>query len=106
MGLYERLLQEAARLPVKPDREDRTEGGYVTAEELREEAREEQERRRREVGNLASLTIHEPQGIAPGYARGVLKRRYPLEYAGFLAAKRTRSGDGTPSENRPVRGTG
>jgi hypothetical protein len=91
MGLYERLLQEAAELPEDPN-EKRNErisnylrslrrplpevGGYVTKEELHKE----QERYLREVRSLSSLLIRSPCDLGGKYWLGYLKRKYPAEY--------------------------
>ena len=90
MGLYERLLQEAAELPEDPNRKRNErmstylrnlrrpipEGGYVTKEELHKE----QERYQREVRSLASLLINSPHCLGGKYWLGYLKRKYPAEY--------------------------
>src|SRR5215212_1505476 len=90
MGLYQRLLQEAAALPEDPNqkRNERMstylrnlrrpipEGGYVTKEELHKE----QERYLREVRSLCSLLIRSPGDLGGKYLLGYLKRKYPAEY--------------------------
>jgi hypothetical protein len=97
MGLYERLLQEAAELPEDPNqkRNERIsaylrnlrrpipEGGYVTKEELVEE----QERYLREVRSLSSLLIRNPGDLGGRYWLGYLKRKYPAEYNVLEAIK-------------------
>jgi hypothetical protein len=91
MGLYQRLLQEAAELPVDPNqkinerisaylrslrRSVPEDGGYVTKEELHKE----QERYLREVRSLSSLLIRSPCDLGGKYWLGYLKRKYPAEY--------------------------
>jgi hypothetical protein len=91
MGLYERLLQEAAALPEDPNRKRNERmstylrnlrrpipegGGYVTKEELEKE----QERYLREVRSLSSLLIRSPGDLGGRYWLGHLKRKYPAEY--------------------------
>jgi hypothetical protein len=91
MGLYERLLQEAAELPEDPNRERNERisnylknlrrpipegGGYVTKEELHKE----QERYLREVRSLCSLLINGAGSLGGKYWLGCLKRKYPTEY--------------------------
>ncbi len=92
MGLYERLLQEAAGLPEDPNRERNERmsaylgnlrgrvpegGGYVTKEELEQE----QERYLTDIRKLRTLLIKGPSGMAGGYWLAHLKRKYPTEYA-------------------------
>jgi hypothetical protein len=92
MGLYERLLQEAAELPEDPNRERNERmfaylrnlrrpvpegGGYVTTQELEEE----QERYLTDIRKLRALLIKGPSGMAGGYWLAHLKRKYPVEYA-------------------------
>ena len=92
MGLYERLLREAAELPEDPKRERNErmsaylrnlrkslpEGcGYVTKEELEQE----QERYLTDIRKLRALLINPPTGMAGGYWLAHLKRKYPVEYA-------------------------
>ena len=92
MGLYERLVQEAAELPEDPDRERNERmsaylrnltrrvpegGGYVTSEELEQE----QERYLTDIRSLRALLINAPSGMAGGYWLGYLKSKYPIEYA-------------------------
>jgi hypothetical protein len=91
MGLYERLLQEAAELPEDPNRKRNERisaylrslrrplpegGGYVTKEELHKE----QERYLREVRSLCSLLVNSPGTLGGKYWLGCLKRKYPAEY--------------------------
>jgi hypothetical protein len=90
MGLYERVLQEAAELPEDPNRKRNErmstylrnlrrsvpEGGYVTKEELHKE----QERYLREVRSLSSLLVNRPRSLGGKYWLGCLKRKYPAEY--------------------------
>jgi hypothetical protein len=97
MGLYERLLQEAAELPEDPNRERNErisnylrnlrrpipEGGYVTKEELLKE----QERYLREVRSLSSLLIRSPGDLGGKYWLGCLKRKYPAEYNVLVTIK-------------------
>jgi hypothetical protein len=92
VGLYERLLQEAAELPEDPNRERNERmsaylrnlrgpvlegGGYVTKEELEQE----QERYLTDIRKLRALLVNPPGGMAGGYWLARLKRRYPTEYA-------------------------
>ena len=92
MGLYERLLREAAELPEDPNRERNERmfaylrnlrrpvpegGGYVTTQELEEE----QERYLTDIRKLRALLIKGPSGMAGGYWFAHLKRKYPTEYA-------------------------
>ena len=92
MGLYERLLQEAAELPEDPNRERNERmsaylrnlkgpvpegGGYVTKEELEQE----QERYLTDIRKLRAFLIRGPSGMAGGYWFGYLKSKYPAEYA-------------------------
>jgi hypothetical protein len=92
VGLYERLVQEAAELPEDPNRERNERmsaylrnltrrvpkgGGYVTSEELEQE----QERYLTDIRSLRALLINAPSGMAGGYWLGYLKRKYPIEYA-------------------------
>jgi hypothetical protein len=98
MGLYQRLLQEAAELPEDPNqkRNERISnylrnlrrpipegGGYVTKEELLKE----QERYLREVRSLSSLLIRSPGDLGGRYWLGYLKRKYPAEYNVLEAIK-------------------
>ena len=92
MGLYERLLQEAAELPEDPNRERNESmsaylrnlrgpapegGGYVT----KEEQEQEQERYLTDIRKLRAFLINPPTGMAGGYWLAHLKRKYPVEYA-------------------------
>jgi hypothetical protein len=92
MGLYERLLKEAAELPEDPNRERNERmsaylrnlrgpvhegGGYVTTEELEQE----QERYLTDIRKLRAFLIKGPSGMAGGYWLAHLKRKYPTEYA-------------------------
>lgn len=92
MGLYERLVQEAAKLPEDPDRERNERmstylknlrrpvpegGGYVTSEELEQE----QQGYLTDIRKLRALLIRAPSGMAGGYWLAHLKSRYPTEYA-------------------------
>ena len=92
MGLYERLLREAAELPEDPNRERNERmsaylrnlrrsvpegGGYVTKEELEQE----QQRYLTDIRKLRTFLIRGPSGMAGGYWFGYLKRKYPTEYA-------------------------
>ncbi len=93
MGLYERLLEEAAQLPAESDREERLasytrglrgdlpEGGYVTREELQEELREEQEKRLAQMRTLQMLIRKGPRSAYEGMALKTLQKKYPVEYA-------------------------
>ena len=92
MGLYKRLLQEAAELPedLNQERNERMSsylrnlrrpvpkgGGYVTSVELEQE----QERFLTDIRKLRALVINSPSGMAGGYWLGYLKSKYPIEYA-------------------------
>ena len=92
MGLYERLLLEAAKLPEDPNRERNERmsaylrnlrrrvpegGGYVTSVELEQE----QERYLTDIRNLRTLLSNGPSGMAGGCWLGYLKSKYPIEYA-------------------------
>jgi hypothetical protein len=92
LGLYERLLQEAAELPedLNQERNERMSaylrnlrrpvpkgGGYVTSVELEQE----QERYLTDIRNLRTLLVNGPSGMAGGYWLGYLKSKYPIEYA-------------------------
>jgi hypothetical protein len=92
VGLYERLLQEAAELPEDPNRKRNERvsaylrnlrrpvpegGGYVTTESLKEE----QERYLTDIRKLRALLTKGPSGVAGGYWLAHLKRKYPKEYA-------------------------
>ena len=92
VGLYERLLQEAAELPEDPNRERNERisaylknlrrsvpegGGYVTKEELEQE----QERYLTDIRKLRAFLIKGPSGMAGGYWFGYLKSKYPTEHA-------------------------
>jgi hypothetical protein len=92
VGLYERLLQEAAELPenLNQERNKRMSaylrnlrkpvpegGGYVTSEELQQE----QERYLSDIRKLRALLINPPSGMAGGYWFAHLKRKYSIEYA-------------------------
>jgi hypothetical protein len=92
MGLYERLLQEAAELPEDPNRERNERmstylrnlrgpvlegGGYVTKGELEQE----QKRYLTDIRKLRALLMKGPGGMAGGYWLAHLRRRYPTEYA-------------------------
>jgi hypothetical protein len=94
MGLYERLLEEADRLPSEPEREKKRlasyarglgkplpEGGYVTREELQEELREEQEKRLAQMRTLRMLIRKGPRSAYEGMALKALQKKYPVEYA-------------------------
>jgi hypothetical protein len=98
MGLYERLLQEAAELPEDPNRERNERisnylrslrrsvpegGGYVTKEELAIE----RERNLREVSSLYSLLVNSPGDLGGKYWLGCLKRKYPAEYNVLVTIK-------------------
>ena len=98
MGLYQRLLQEAAALPEDPNRKRNQRmstylrnlrrpipegGGYVTKEELKIE----QERYVREVRSLSSLLIRSPGDLGGRYWLGYLKRKYPAECARLKALR-------------------
>ena len=96
MGLYERLLEEKRFLEEADTEEDREErrrarkmsayigrqrkvmsaGGYVTAEELREE----EEKRMQELRMLEGFVIRGASGLASGYAYGALRNKYRAEY--------------------------
>ncbi len=92
MGLYERLVQEAAELPEDPNRERNERmstylknlrrpvpegGGYVTSEELEQE----QQRYLTDIRKLRALLIRAPNGMAGGYWLAHLKSKYPVECA-------------------------
>lgn len=95
LGLYERLLREAAQADAKenPEREKRQErmrayarsrrravpegGGYVPSEEIREE----QERCLADLQALRNLLVNGAKGSYGGYRLAYLKRKYPTEYA-------------------------
>jgi hypothetical protein len=77
VGLYVRLLQEAAELPEDPNRERNERmstyvrnlrrtlpegGGYITSEQLERE----QERYLTDIRNLNTLVINPPSGMAGG----------------------------------------
>ena len=98
VGLYERLVQEAAELPEDPNRERNERisaylenlrkrvpegGGYVTSEELRQE----RERYLTDIRSLRTLLINAPSGMAGGYRLGYLKRKYPMEDAHLRATR-------------------
>jgi len=96
VGLYERLLEEKRFLEEADTEEDREErrrarkmsayigrqrkvmsaGGYVTAEELREE----EEKRMQELRMLEGFVIRGASGLASGYAYGALRNKYRKEY--------------------------
>lgn len=88
MGLYERLVQEAAELPEDPNRERNERisayvrnlrrlvpegGGYVASEELRQE----QERYLTDIRNLRAILINAPSGMAGGSWLGYYKEQVP-----------------------------
>ncbi len=92
MGLYERLLQEAAELPENPNRERNErmstylknlrrpvpEGGsYVTSEELEQE----QQRYLTDIRNLHALLIHCRRSRVERCRLAHLMRKYPTHYA-------------------------
>jgi len=92
VGLYERLLLEAAELPEDPNRERNERmstylgnlrrpvpegGGYVTSEELEQE----QQRYLTDIRSLRTLLIHAPSGMAGGYRLAHLNSKYPTERA-------------------------
>jgi DUF1680 family protein len=92
VGLYKRLVQEAAELTEDPNRERNERisayvrnlrrlvpegGGYVASEELRQE----QERYLTNIQSLRNLLINQPSAMAGGYWLGYLKSKYPTEYA-------------------------
>jgi hypothetical protein len=92
VGLYKRLLQEAAELPEDPNRERNErmsaylrsrkkpvpeDGGYVTSEELRQV----REKYLTDIRTLRTLLINQPSDMAGGYWLGYLKSKYPIEYA-------------------------
>jgi hypothetical protein len=95
LGVYERLLAEAAQEEDKenPEREKRQErmracirsrrravpvgGGYVTSEEMQEE----QEKYLADLRALRNLMINGGRGTNRGYWLAYLKRKYPTEYA-------------------------
>jgi hypothetical protein len=91
VGLYERLVQEAAELSEDPNRERNERisayvrnlrrlvpegGGYVASEELRQE----RERYLTDIRSLRTLLINAPTGMAGGYWLAHLKSKYPIEY--------------------------
>ena len=93
LGLYERLLAEAAQAEEKDDlgREKHRRmrayvssrrrvipgGGYVASEEMREE----QERRLADLHALRNLLVSGARGPYGGYRLAYLRRKYPTEYA-------------------------
>jgi hypothetical protein len=92
LGLYERLVQEGAKLPEDPNRERNERmstylgnlrrpvpegGGYVSSEELEQD----RERYLTDIRSLRTLLIHAPSGMAGEYWLGYLKSKYPIEYA-------------------------
>ena len=93
MGLYERLLAEAAQAEekVNPEREKHQRmrayvrsrrrvvsgGGYVTSEEMREE----QERYLADLQALRNLVVDGVRGLGGGYWLAYLRSKYPTEYA-------------------------
>jgi hypothetical protein len=95
LGLYERLLRDAAQVDPKenPDREKQQEsmrayvgsrrravpesGGYVPSEEMRKQ----QERRLADLQALRNLLVNGAKGPYGGYRLAYLKRKYPTEYA-------------------------
>ena len=99
VGLYERLLEEKrfleeadteesrerrkrlGRMSAYVERQRKTvpAGGYVTAEELREEV----EKRIRELRMLEGFVVRGASGLASGYAFGYLKSKYRKEYLQF-----------------------
>jgi len=96
VGLYERLLEEKRVLEEADTEEDRERrkrlgrmttyverqrkvtpaGGYVTAEELRED----EERRIRELRMLEGFVVRGASGLASRYAYGALRNKYRAEY--------------------------
>ena len=92
MGLYERLLREAAELPEDPNRERNESmsaylrnlrgpvhegGGYVTKEELEQE----RERYLTDIRKLRALLIYGASQYPPAIPLGDLKSKYPTECA-------------------------
>ena len=93
LGLYERLLAEAAQAEEKddPGREKHRRmrayvssrrrvvsgGGYVTSEEMKEE----QERYLADLQALRNLVVNGVRGLGGGYCLAWLRRNYPVEYA-------------------------
>jgi hypothetical protein len=101
MGLYERLLQEAAQeAEENPEREEQLRrqahkrqgmqayvnsrrrhlaygGGYVTSEEIREE----QERHLADLRALYGLVSGGVRSFGAGYRLAYLRSKYPVEYA-------------------------
>ena len=93
MGLYERLLAEAAQAEERddPGREKHQRmrayvssrrrvvsgGGYVTSKEMREE----QERYLAELQALRNLVVNGVRGLGVGYRLAYLGSKYPTEYA-------------------------
>ena len=92
MGLYERLLAEAAQAEEKddPGREKHRRmrayvssrrrvvpgGGYVASEEMREE----QERYLADLQALRNILVNGARGLNRGYRLAYLRRKYPTEY--------------------------
>ena len=93
MGLYERLLQEAAQEEQKedPGREKRQRmhayirsrrrvvpsGGYVTSEEVQQD----QERHLADMQALCALVNGGVRSMGASYRLAYLRRKYPVEYA-------------------------
>jgi hypothetical protein len=90
MGLYERLLAEAAQEEEKENlQQERTKayvrsrrktmsgGGYVTSEEMQEE----QENYLADLRALRSLMSNRARGPYGGYRLAYLRSKYPTEYA-------------------------
>jgi hypothetical protein len=92
LGLYERLLAEAAQEEKEnPGREKRQRmrayvssrrrvvsgGGYVTSEEMKEE----QERYLAELQALRTLMVNGVRGLGGNYRLAYLRSKYPVEYA-------------------------
>lgn len=93
MGLYERLLAEAAQAEEKedPGREKHQRmrayvssrrrvvpgGGYVSSEEIREE----QERYLADLQALRNLMVNGGRSLGEGYRLAYLRSKYPTEYA-------------------------
>jgi hypothetical protein len=101
MGLYERLLQEAAQeAEENPEREEQRrrparkcqrmqayvnsrrravldEGGYVTSEEVQRD----QERQLADLQVLRGLVSGGVRSFGAGYRLARLRRKYPVEYA-------------------------
>jgi hypothetical protein len=92
VGLYERLVQEAAELPEDPNRERNERmsaylknlrrpvsegGGYVTSEELEQE----QQRYLTDIRKLRALLIYGASQYPPAIPLGDLKSKYPIECA-------------------------